>query len=329
MPEAVMFHVPNSTAVETAGRIQELHRKMEQMDSVILDGYSDSDAISDDNDTNFSIVQNTRNLSTRSRHNSSKTLKNGLKARSGTSSRLLKIRTNSVEEKKKVCDKDHNKCSKIESVDQSSKTESEENVSYTYEELEPIIAGQSTDDLQVPIMTPPPVLEPPPKFMFKMPVSAFYIRPFSLSFLHAGEKHVCSFDDELNGAANESLDGIFDDQKYKECFCSRRCAVDDFLTGWARADKGGKNKYNRKRKTKNSISDTSTFLRLTGALNTDRDDPVAFQYYEDTKKYIERYRFFHAVGKICRPRSEGVRNVVPVKKDVDNEPYFKNLKSSW
>lgn len=210
----------------------------------------------------------------------------------------------------------HKKCTDDGPENVSSETEKydSDTETFDYESLAPIRAGQSDEDVNIPIMTPPP---PEVRNEFARCSSGFYGRPMSFKFLLAGETIQCSFDSERTDITAKILLSGAVRNTSPVCNCSSSKSNQNSFCGWEVNKKPGRVKTAKRRR--NGKHSEASFSRLTQTIGK---DPVVFHHYKDTLKYIERYRFYHTVGNVGRPLSH-YEDKLP-----GTDPYYSKMKSN-
>lgn len=187
-------------------------------------------------------------------------------------------------------------------------------------DLLPIQKGQCKDDVNVPIMSLPPP-EVTPKYEFSMNSRSFshtamFAKALSYRFLTAVERITCNFS---NDKSNHETKFLIDNGPQKECFCSTASSSSDLFGGWEITQTSYRAKIDRKRRSLKT--NEAPFTRLTQSLGK---DPVMFHHYKDSKKYIERYRFYHTINNVGRPQSYKRFS----EESTATDPYNNKLKSN-
>lgn len=197
--------------------------------------------------------------------------------------------------------------------------ESKELTHFDVDLFKPIIDGQCEDDLDVPIITPPPPPEQP-KSRCGSARGTFYARPMAFNIFLVGEKYECKFEDATDNTQSANLLKYSEKEESNACFCASGNVHDDVLCGWESPRKGGRSKPSRRKRFGKTHASEITCTRLPQTMGK---DPVIFHHYKEYIKYIERYRFYHTVGNVGRPVS-----YTKYEKGVDSDPYFSRLKST-
>ncbi|XP_052800232.1 uncharacterized protein LOC128231442 [Mya arenaria] len=212
------------------------------------------------------------------------------------------------------------------SNDSENNAEPKQILQYDLLELMPIIAGQRLEDVNMPIMTPPPE-DTRPVSCFSINSrgvgnSPMFATTMSFRFFTAGEQLPCSFQKPTVENKSNDLLEINDRDPVNQCFCSATNTTEDVLSGWELPPRLTKTKCNRRKRSsmKHGSSDVA-FNRLTQTLGK---DPVIFHHYKDLVKYIERYRFYHTVGNVGRPPAYSQYG----EKTIDTDPYVSKMRSN-
>ena len=188
----------------------------------------------------------------------------------------------------------------------------------------PIRASQHEDEVNVPIMSPPPT-ETEPKYNFNE-FRANYCRTLAAQFLEGKDIKACTFSCTKSEQLLDSLSFPSNNTGKPECICSSQNIFDDSLSGWEAPPKLTKTKSSKRRKSSRVSSETA-FSRLTGQLMIDREDSFSFQHFKDSRKHIEHYRFFNTVGEVCQRPTTTKSNLS--RGNIENEAYYSKLRSAF
>ena len=187
----------------------------------------------------------------------------------------------------------------------------------------PIRAGQHKDEVNVPIMSPPPV-EKERKYDFGE-FRASFCRSLAAQFMEGHELKACKFASVKTDHLLKTLAFPSNNIGQPECICSSQNIYDDSLSGWETPQKFCKSKSGKKRKSR--VSSETAFSRLTGQLGLDREDPFSFQHFKDSQKFIEHYRFLNTVGGVCSQRPMTTKPAS--QRNIENEAYYNKLRSAF
>lgn len=185
----------------------------------------------------------------------------------------------------------------------------------------PIRPGQQETEVNVPIMSPPPVATEP-RYEFGE-FRTNFCRSLAAEFIKGHDLKPCKFASAKTDHLLKTLAFPSDVVEKPPCVCASRNIYDGSLKGWETPSKCSKSRSGKKRKSSRHSSDIA-FSRLTGQVVYDKD-PFSFQHFRDSKKYIEHYRFLNTVGGVCSERpltSKSSRN-------AEEEAYYNKLRSAF
>ena len=187
----------------------------------------------------------------------------------------------------------------------------------------PIRPGQRQDEVNVPIMSPPPT-----EAEAKYELGEFrtnFCRSLAAEFIKEHDLKACKFASVQTEHLLKTLAFPSDTVGKPECICASQNVFDDSLSGWGTPPKFSKSKSAKKRKSSRFSSETA-FLRLTGQLIYDKD-PFSFQHFKDSRKFIEHYRFLHTVGGVCSERPLTTKSTL--SRNTEEELYYNKLRSAF
>ncbi|MEW8548683.1 MAG: hypothetical protein AB2693_34715 [Candidatus Thiodiazotropha sp.] len=187
----------------------------------------------------------------------------------------------------------------------------------------PIRAGQHKDEVNVPIMSPPPV-EKETKYDFGE-FRANFCRSLAVQFMEGHELKACKFASVKTDHLLKTLSFPSNNIGQPECICSSQNIYDDSLSGWETPPKFCKSKSGKKRKSR--VSSETAFSRLTGQLGLDREDLFSFQHFKDPQRFIEQYRFLNTVGGVCSQRPMTTKPTS--QRSIENDAYYNKLRSAF
>ena len=187
----------------------------------------------------------------------------------------------------------------------------------------PIRPGQRVDEVNVPIMSPPPT-EVVPKYELGE-FRTNFCRSLAAEFIKSRDLKECSFASVQTDNLLKTLAFPTNNIGKPECICASQNASDDSLSGWGTPQKLSKSKSGRKRKSIR-VSSGTAFSRLTGQMIYDKD-PFSFQHFKDPRKFIEHYRFLHTVGGVCSHRPLTTKSTL--SRNTEEEIYYNKLRSAF
>ena len=187
----------------------------------------------------------------------------------------------------------------------------------------PIRPGQRGDEVNVPIMSPPPTEEAPKYELGEFRTN--FCRSLAAEFIKSHDLKECNFDSVQSDYLLKTLAFPNSDNGKLECICACQNTSEDLLSGWGTPQKFSKSKSGKKRKSIR-VSSGTAFSRLTGQLIYDKD-PFSFQHFKDSRKYIEHYRFLHTVGGVCSHRP--LTTKATLSRNTEEEIYYNKLRSAF
>ena len=189
----------------------------------------------------------------------------------------------------------------------------------------PIRASQQDDEVDVPIMSPPP-LESEPKYNFNE-FRANFCRTLAVQFLEGKDIKACTFASKQSEQLLDSLEFPTNNAGKDMCICANQNIFDESVSGWETPPKMSKSKSGKRRKH-HRVSSETAFSRLTGQMILDREDTFNFQHYSDSRQYIEHYRFVNTVGDVCQRPATSQSNSSR-RLSMENEAYYSKLRSAF